>query len=111
MAYRRRAQQVITVPPREFIEAWQGSETVAEVAVKVRSNKNACRVRAYRFRERGVPLKDIPTSPPYEPPDWDELAEYAESLLPQEPTNDGSAAGLENGGEGDKLATQFETQG
>jgi hypothetical protein len=106
-SYRRRKPVAVTVPPREFIEAWQGSESVAEVAQKVRSNKNACRVRGYRFRERGVPLKDIPTSPPYEPPDWDELAEYAESLLGQELADDGLLAGLGNdgdGGGGDEVA-------
>jgi hypothetical protein len=98
--YRRRKKlqrQTITVPPREFITAWQGSESVAEVAQKVRSNKNACRVRGFRYRELGIPLKEIPTSPPVEPPDWDELSEYAASLLAgiAQPGGDGDGASTE----------------
>jgi hypothetical protein len=85
MPRRQPAEDVTAGTPRHFIKVWQESSSVAEVAQKVRSNKNACRVRAYRYRQLGVPLKEIPTSPPCEPLDWDELAEYAASLLPEAP--------------------------
>jgi len=68
------------VSPREFIEAWQGSSSVAEVAKKTGMLKKTVRVRACRYRKVGIPLRDFP---PVEWPDWDELAEYAESLLPE----------------------------
>jgi hypothetical protein len=70
------------VSPRQFIQAWQTSSSLAEVAAKVRLNNNACRVRAYRYRQLGVPLKEFPPVE-VELPDWDELAQYAASLLPE----------------------------
>jgi hypothetical protein len=73
----------VTVSPRQFIQAWQTSTALAEVAAKVRLNKNACRVRAYRYRQLGVPLKEFPPVE-VELPDWGELAEYAASLLPED---------------------------
>lgn len=74
---------VITVSPREFIKAWQESSSVAEVAAKVRIKKSAVRVRAYRYRQKGVELKEFPPVE-IEEIDWDELAEYAESVLPEQ---------------------------
>jgi len=71
------------VSQKDFIKAWQESSSVREVATKVGRKKNACLVRAFRYRKRGVPLKIFPYVP-LEPPDWSELAEYARSLLPQE---------------------------
>ena len=71
------------VSPRRFIEVWQSSSSVAEVASKVRRRKNAVRVRAFRYRQHGIPLKDFPPVE-VELPDWDELAEYAASLLPSQ---------------------------
>ena len=71
------------VSAREFIRVWQTSSSVAEVAQKVRRKKNTCRVRAFRYRRQGVPLKEFPPVE-VELPDWDELAEYAESLLPED---------------------------
>src|SRR5947209_3143777 len=71
-----------TVSAREFIRVWQTSSSVAEVAAKVRRKKNAVRVRAYRYRQMGVPLKEFPEVV-IELPDWDELAEYAGSLVPK----------------------------
>jgi hypothetical protein len=73
-----------SVSAREFVRIWQTSATVAEVARKVGRSKNAVRVRAFRYRAwRGVPLK---TFPPVEVEliDWDALAEYAESLGPEQ---------------------------
>jgi hypothetical protein len=32
----------------------------------------------------GVPLRHLATSPPTEPIDWDELADYAATLLPDD---------------------------
>ena len=76
----------IRVSPREFIRHWQQSTSVAEVAQKCRMKKNAVRVRACRYRQWGVPLKQFP---PVEIvlPDWDELAEYAESLAESPPVD------------------------
>jgi hypothetical protein len=81
MGQRRQTEGPTTVSPREFIRVWQTSASVAEVASKVRRKKNACRVRAYRYRQMGVPLKVFPPVE-VELPDWDELADYAASLLP-----------------------------
>src|SRR5688500_245504 len=77
----RRNGEAVRVTPRQFIQAWQQSTSVAEVAAKVGRKKNACRVRAYRYRQLGVPLKEFPPVE-VELPDWDELAQYAASLLP-----------------------------
>lgn len=78
-AKQARKREVVTVGPREFVKAWQESSSVAEVASKVRSKKNAVRVRAFRYRQRGIPLKVFPPVE-VEPTDWDELAEYAAHL-------------------------------
>ena len=83
-----------TITPGRFIEVWQTSSAVAEVASKLKMSKNTVRVRACRYRQRGVPLKDYP---PAEIPavDWNGLARYAVELLeagkegtqPQTPTS------------------------
>ena len=75
-----RTSEPVRVGPREFVAAWQGSNSVAEVARKVRAKKNAVRVRAYRYRQLGIPLKEFPPVE-YEPTDWDELARYAAELI------------------------------
>jgi hypothetical protein len=96
-----RNQQCAVVPvritAREFIRLWQTSNSVAEVAMKTRTKKNAVRVRAYRYRKLGIPLKDFPYVE-VEVPDWDKLAEYAESLLPDEAV-EGEEGGGEEGGD------------
>jgi hypothetical protein len=79
--------EAVPVSPREFIRVWQTSASVAGVAVRVRRRKNACRVRAYRYRQMGVPLKEFPPVE-VELPDWDELAEYAPSLHTEGPEGD-----------------------
>jgi hypothetical protein len=64
------------VTAREFVRIWQTSVGLSEVARKTKSSKGSCRVRAFRYRKLGVPLKvqsDIP--------DWVELRQYAESFL------------------------------
>lgn len=40
--------------------------------------------RARRYREEGVPLKELDTEP-MEYHDWDEVIEYAESFLDKKP--------------------------
>jgi hypothetical protein len=81
---RRKSSPVtIRVAPRQFIKVWQQSATLAEVASKLRMKKNTCRVRAGRYRQVGVPLKEFPPVE-IEMPDWSELAEYAAELLADE---------------------------
>lgn len=79
----KRKRKPVRIPPgpRKFIKAWQQASCVAEVAIKVRSTKDACRRRACRYRRLGVPLKSM-LDVPGEPLDWDELAEYARELAP-----------------------------
>ena len=79
---------VPSVTAREFIRIWQTSNSVAEVAMNVRRKKNAVRVRAFRYRGMGIPLKEFPPVD-VELPDWDELADYAASLISEDedPTN------------------------
>ena|SRR5947209_1201377 len=87
MKRRRNQRQVEPRPPcspEAFVAAWQASASLAEVAQRVGARKNACRMRAWRYRKMGVPLKVFPP-PVVEEPDphyWDKLAEYARSLLP-----------------------------
>lgn len=75
--YQHQNEDDVRVDARKFIEIWQTSTSVAEVAAKTRSKKGACKVRAYRYRQRGVPLKEFPPVE-IEPINWDELADYAE---------------------------------
>ncbi len=77
----RRNAATVRVPPKEFVRVWQTSKTVAEVAQRLRAKKGTCRVRAFRYRKMGVPLKVYPPVE-VELPDWDELADYAAELLP-----------------------------
>ena len=70
--------------PREFVKAWQESSYVREVAKKVGSTKSACSRRATRYRRMGVPLKNMDGMDYYFPTDWDELAEYARELAPED---------------------------
>jgi hypothetical protein len=76
--------------PEEFIKAWQTSKTLREACSRLRMKRAVAKVRAYRYRERGVPLKQHEVDPPVECyPDWDELAKYAASLVaPGEESND-----------------------
>lgn len=72
-------QEPTGTPAREFVRIWQLANSVAEVAKQVNRTKNAVRVRAFKYRERGIPLKYFPPVE-QESIDWDELAEYAESI-------------------------------
>ena len=71
---------VAPLTARDFIRVWQTSNSVAEVAQRVCRRKGAVRMRAFRYRRFGVPLKEFPATV-IETPDWDELAQYAESLM------------------------------
>jgi hypothetical protein len=74
---------------REFIEAWQTSDTVVKVARKLRMTTAQVRVRACRYRRHGVPLKPY-LFPDY--PNWDDLADFAKSFLPPESDGEPKAA-------------------
>jgi hypothetical protein len=75
----------IEVLPRRFIEVWQKAEYVSDVAQKLRLSKGACRMRAWRYKNHhGIPLRDLPTTRPAPLIDWDEMAEFAASLLPDD---------------------------
>jgi hypothetical protein len=80
--YRKRKPQTVTVSPYDFVKAWQTSTSVAEVATKVRSKKNAVRVRAFRYRQKGVPLKEFPAVEYVSDEEyWGELSKYAAELV------------------------------
>jgi hypothetical protein len=81
MTMRNAYNNKIAVTPRQFIQVWQNASTLAEVSSKLRCKKNACRVRAHRYRKNGVPLKAFPPVI-VEPINWDELAQYARELAP-----------------------------
>jgi hypothetical protein len=68
--------------PEEFIKAWQTSRTLREACTKLRMKRAAAKVRAYRYRELGVPLKRHEIDPAVElPPNRTALAQYAASLV------------------------------
>jgi hypothetical protein len=70
--------------PRQFVEAWQLSDFVREVAKKVGSTKSACSRRATRYRRMEVPLKFMDGMNYHYPTDGDELATYARELAPED---------------------------
>jgi hypothetical protein len=67
------------VSAREFVRIWQSSNSLTEVAKQLKRTKNAVRVRAFRYREMGVPLKVFPVVE-VDVIDWNELAQFAESF-------------------------------
>src|SRR6267378_807867 len=93
---RSRAGRERAEAPR-FIEVWQTSSTRREVESRLGMTKAAVRTRACRYRELGVPLKDLP-------PDgmfgwswkWDVLAENARRILKEyeeDETSEGASKG------------------
>jgi hypothetical protein len=89
--------------PEEFIKAWQLSTRLREACSKLRMRRAAAKVRALRYRRRGVPLKQHEVDPPVEMwPDWEELARYAESLVAPSEASEGAPA---RGPEPDQAAT------
>ncbi len=66
----------IAFDPLGFVEVWQTSETLQEVADKLGMPLKKASVKASRFRGKGVPLKNFRTASV----DWAAVAKYAESL-------------------------------
>jgi len=67
------------VDARTFVEAWQTSNSVDEVAQKTGLPKKYCSSRASTYRKRGVPLKRM-THTPRGGEDWQELADFARTF-------------------------------
>jgi hypothetical protein len=74
---------VVRIDAREFVRVWQSSNTVSEVASRTRNTRNAVKVRAYRYRQMGVPLKEFPPVET-EKINWSELADLARCLASSE---------------------------
>lgn len=74
------------VSAKAFVETWQSSGSLSEVAQKLKMKRSAARLRAFRYRRRGVPLKDFP---PVSLPliNWEDLSRYAAKLVAH---NDGT---------------------
>ncbi len=68
--------------PSEFIEAWQVSTTLRETCSRLGMKRSSAKIRALRYRRKGIPLKQHELDPEVEcSPDWEELADYARELL------------------------------
>jgi hypothetical protein len=92
---RNRREASARPTPEAFIEAWQTSKTLREACTKLGMRRATAKVRALRYRQRGVPLKKHEVDPVVECyPDWEELAEYAASFVaPGEGASAGDADG------------------
>ena len=67
------------ISAEKFIEIWQTSNSVEEVATQTGLSRSTCSGRAVRFRKNKVPLKMFPrTGRPQK--DWSALAELARSF-------------------------------
>jgi hypothetical protein len=64
--------------PKEFIQAWQTSSSVKEVATKLRMTVKAASARAIFYRKKGVALKKMHRG--RKGINWSELAEFARSF-------------------------------
>ena len=67
-----------TVGPAEFIEVWQTSDTLDEVAERTGLHKAAVSSRAWIYRKKGIPLKKLKWPAHF---DWGELGELAALLV------------------------------
>ena len=76
------ARKIVT--PEEFVLAWQGSETLDEVADKLEMSRMSVRQRAYSYRQHRVPLKSMRSSS--RRVDWDALRAIA---ITADPTVEG----------------------
>jgi transposase len=72
------------VGPFEFIDAWQTSNSVDEVAQRLNMPKKTVCSRAGNYRRRGIELQLMNVSK-Y---DWTELREFAELFLHEDTDND-----------------------
>lgn len=48
------------VSMQEFVTAWEGSKSVAEVAEKTKLKETSVQARASKYRSQGIPLKEMP---------------------------------------------------
>jgi hypothetical protein len=86
MGRRRREEPRAPVPPAKFIEVWQASRSIKEVAQRLHMSKPACRTRAWRYRnEWSIPLRVFGPEPPPETTDWLKMRDHAVELLESEP--------------------------
>ena len=93
---RKRTEQEVAIraTPQEFIRVWQTSTTLREACTKLRMKRAVAKVRAYRYRQRGVPLKQHDLDPLVECwPDWEELAWFAAELVAPSEAPGGAPAG------------------
>jgi hypothetical protein len=70
----------VSISARQFIQTWQTSESVAEVADKLGLHYVSAFQRAARMRERGVPLKEMSGRRE----DYESLADFAREFLDDE---------------------------
>lgn len=72
------AEDYKEISPQKFIQTWQESSAIGEVAYKLGIPINRVRARASLYRARGVPLRDYRRSGGY---NWGELADFAQSFM------------------------------
>lgn len=67
-----------TISAEQFIAVWQKAASVDDVARELGISVESASHRAGTFRQKGIPLKKMPTAQPYY---WDDLAEFATLML------------------------------
>ena len=78
-------ERAASVPAAQFIEIYQTSESVAEVAEKTGLATHTVSQRASTYRKKyGIPLKQMPNTGTGARNDWDELRALADRLRPEE---------------------------
>ncbi len=55
-----KAEREPRVPLTTFIQAWESSDSVAQVAEKTGLKQNSVQARASKYRSQGIPLKEMP---------------------------------------------------
>lgn len=63
-----------SVPPEEFIRAWQTSKTLDDVKTKTGMPRANCLTRASYYRRKGIQLKTLVSAQKH---DWTALADLA----------------------------------
>lgn len=71
-----------SVTPEEFVRAWQASGSLAEVAEKTGLRPESVKARGYRFRKKGVPLREFAAAG-RPATDWEALRQLAVKLAPK----------------------------
>jgi hypothetical protein len=69
------------VTAEEFVRIWQGADSVEQVSEQTGLYHGACVTRARSYRERGVPLQELPKRRTLRN-DWKALRELAVELRP-----------------------------